>query len=156
MVRAALLTGFFLTPTLVQAAPPPAAAGIALEVAKGVAAYNAQDLKYYEGALAPDAVYIADDGMTFTGKESVAGLFGRLFAATPHRQMEIGEVTTGARDNVGWARFKWTITRGETSRKGICSILFHTCRRHMAGPTDPEHARWPRSARRAPLTVSDP
>ena len=123
MVRAALLTGFFLTPTLVQAAPP-SAAGIALEVTRGVAAYNAQDLKYYEGALAPDAVYIADDGMTFTGKESVAALFGRLFAATPHRQMEIGEVTTGARDSVGWARFKWTITRGETSRKGICSILF--------------------------------
>lgn len=124
MVRAPFLTAVLLVATLVQAAPPSTGPGIAEEVARGVAAYNAQDLKYYERALAPDAVYIADDGMTFTGKESVAALFGRLFAATPHRQMEIGEVTTGARDNVGWARFKWTITRGEASRKGICSILF--------------------------------
>ena len=125
MLCAALLTGLLLGPGPLQAPPPSAAAaGVAAEVAKGVAANNAQDLEYYEGALATDVVYIADDGMIFTGKESVAGLFGRLFAATPHRQMAVSDVTTSARENVAWARFKWTITRGETSRKGICSILF--------------------------------
>ena len=125
MMCAALLSSLLLAHGPLQApASSAAAAGVAAEVAKGVAAYNAQDLKYYEGALAPDAVYIADDGMTFTGKESVAGLFGRLFAATPHRQMAVSDVTTSAKENVAWARFKWTITRGETSRKGICSILF--------------------------------
>ena len=125
MLCAAVLAGLLVGPVPGQAPQPSSVAGsVAAEVTKGVAAYNAQDLKYYEGALAPDAVYIADDGMTFTGKEKVAGLFGRLFEATPHRQMEVSDVTTGGRDNVAWARFKWTITRGETSRKGICSILF--------------------------------
>lgn len=121
----AVFVALLIVSDAVQAAPPPpAAAAVAAEITKGVAAYNAQDLKYYEAALAPDTVYIADDGMTFTGKESVVGLFGRLFAATPHRQMTVSDLTTGGRADVAWARFKWTITRGETSRKGICSILF--------------------------------
>jgi len=54
----------------------------------------------------------------------VLGLFGRLFAATPHRQMTVSDLTTSSHADVAWARFKWTIARGETSRKGICSILF--------------------------------
>jgi ketosteroid isomerase-like protein len=125
MLSAAFLTGLLLAPGAAQApAPPAAAAAVAAEITKGVTAYNAQDLKYYEAALAPDTVYIADDGMTFTGKESVVSLFGRLFAATPHRQMTVSDLTTSSHADVAWARFKWTITRGETSRKGICSILF--------------------------------
>lgn len=125
MISQVLLSGLLLAPgaaAVPQASAP--AASIAAEVEKGVAAYNAQDIKYYEAALAPDAVYIADDGMSFAGKERVVKLFGGLFAATPHRQMAVADVTTGGRGDVAWARFKWTITRGEASRKGICSILF--------------------------------
>ena len=70
-----------------QSSPP----GLGAEVEKGVAAYNAQDLKYYEGALAPDVVYIADDGASFVGRERVIGLFGRLFAATPKRRMVMAD-----------------------------------------------------------------
>jgi len=103
---------------------PVPTAGIAAEVEKGVAAYNAQDLKHYEATLAPEAVYIADDGATFVGRERVVGLFSRLFAATPHRQMAVSDVVTGGKGDIAWTRFKWTITRGETSRKGICSVLF--------------------------------
>jgi ketosteroid isomerase-like protein len=83
-----------------------------------------EGLKYYETTFVPDAVYIADDGATFVGKERVVGLFGRLFAATPKRQMTVSEVVTGGKGDVAWARFKWTITRGEASRKGVCSVLF--------------------------------
>lgn len=98
-------------------------AGVGAEVERGVAAYNAQDLKYYETALSPDAVYIADDGATFVGRERVVGLFGRLFAATPTRRMTVSDLVTGGQGDVAWARFKWTITRGEATRKGVCSIL---------------------------------
>ena len=121
-----LLLAAVLISSSVAAAPaePPPSAAVAAEVEKGVAAYNAQDLKYYEATLAPDAVYIADDGATFAGKERILGLFGRLFAATPKRQMAVSDVATGAKGDVAWARFKWTITRGETSRKGLCSVLF--------------------------------
>ena len=99
------------------------ASGIGAEVEKGVAAYNAQDIKYYEGALAPDVVYVADDGATFVGRDRVVGLFGRLFAATPKRHMVISDLATGGIGDVSWARFKWTITQGDKSRKGLCSIL---------------------------------
>jgi ketosteroid isomerase-like protein len=102
-----------------QSSPP----GLGAEVEKGVAAYNAQDLKYYEGALAPDVVYIADDGASFVGRERVIGLFGRLFAATPKRRMVMSDLVTGGIGEVGWARFKWTIMQGDKSRKGLCSIL---------------------------------
>lgn len=126
MTRRLLLAVALLSSNLQAAPPEPAApgAGIAAEVEKGVAAYNAQDLKYYETALAPDVVYIADDGATFAGKARVVGLFGRLFAATPKRQMVASDVIAGGKGDVAWARFKWTITRGETSRKGLCSVLF--------------------------------
>jgi ketosteroid isomerase-like protein len=126
MARRLLPLAAVLLSSNLQAAPPEptTAAGVAAEVEKGVAAYNAQDLKYYEATLSPDAVYIADDGATFAGKERVLGLFGRLFAATPKRQMAVSDVITGGKGDVAWARFKWTITRGETSRKGVCSVLF--------------------------------
>lgn len=125
MTQRLLLATILISPT-VHAAPEAAAAaaGIAAEVEKGVAAYNAQDLKFYEATLTPDVVYIADDGATFAGKERVLGLFGRLFAATPKRQMAVSDVVTGGKGDVAWARFKWTITRGDTSRKGVCSVLF--------------------------------
>ena len=107
--------------TVASAQAPPA--GLGAEVEKGVAAYNAQDAKYYEGALAPDVVFIADDGASFVGRERVLGMFGRLFAATPKRRMSISDLATGGIGDVGWARFKWTITQGDKSRKGLCSIL---------------------------------
>ena len=122
MTQCLLLAGLLIAPVVAEAAEAPP--GIAAEVEKGVAAYNAQDIKYYETTFAPDAVYIADDGATFVGKERVVGLFGRLFAATPKRHMTVSEVVTGGKGDVAWARFKWTITRGEASRKGVCSVLF--------------------------------
>jgi ketosteroid isomerase-like protein len=104
-----------------SAQDPPA--GVGAEVERGVAAYNAQDLKYYEGTLAPDVVYIADDGATFVGRERVLGLFGRLFTATPKRRMVMSDLVAGGKGEVGWARFKWTITRGDATRKGVCSTV---------------------------------
>jgi uncharacterized protein (TIGR02246 family) len=114
---------------LVQSAPPPApvhpdAAAIAAEVDKGVKAYNSQDLKFYEAALAPEVVYIADDGAIIAGKERVVRLFTRLFARTPPPQVAVSEVVTGGRGSVAWARFKWTLTGSEHPRKGVATTLF--------------------------------
>jgi ketosteroid isomerase-like protein len=123
MTKRLMLAGLLAAWSAVASAQTPAS-GIEAEVEKGVAAYNAQDLKYYEGALAPDVVYIADDGASFVGRERVLGLFGRLFAATPKRRMTIADLASGGRiGDVSWARFKWTITQGDKSRKGVCSIL---------------------------------
>jgi ketosteroid isomerase-like protein len=99
-------------------------AAIAAEVERGVAAYNARQIAYYEEALATDAVYIAEDGATFAGKEPVLRLFTRIFAKTPAPQLAIEGVVTGGKGDVAWARFKWTLTTGADSRQGVSSVLF--------------------------------
>lgn len=99
-------------------------AAITAEVERGVKAYNAQQIAYYEEALAPDAVYIAEDGATFVGKEKVLRLFSRIFGRTSPPQLAIEDVVTGGKGDVAWARFKWTLTTGTESRQGVSSILF--------------------------------
>jgi ketosteroid isomerase-like protein len=118
-----------LLAALVLTLPVPAGAAdtpapIASEVEKGVKAYNAQEIAYYEDALATDAVYIAEDGAIFSGKEKVLRLFTRIFAKAPPPQLAIADLVTGGKGDAAWARFKWTLTTGADSRYGVSSILF--------------------------------
>lgn len=108
--------------SLVLAVPASAAdtpAEIAALVQQSTAAYNAQDVKYFEKTLGADAVYVADDGATFAGKQKVLGLFGRLFARTPPPQLAVSDVVTTAKGDVAWARFKWTLSGGAKARSGV-------------------------------------
>lgn len=120
MGHALLAAAILAVPVLALAEAPP----IAAEVERGVAAYNAREIRYYEDALATDAVYIAEDGATFVGKERVLRLFSRIFARTPPPQLAVSDVVTGGKGDVAWARFKWTLTTGPESRHGVSSILF--------------------------------
>lgn len=118
-----------LSPQSVPAAPaataaPQARPEIAAEVERGVRAYNAQDLAFYQSTLAPDAVYIADDGAVFAGKERVIGLFTRIFGRTPKPRLEVSDVVTGGRDDVAWARFNWTLSGIPRARSGVATVLF--------------------------------
>ena len=121
-MRRLLLLALLVSSLPAYAAEAPA--DVAAEVEKGVAAYNARDIKYYEASLAPDAVYIAEDGAVMAGKERVVRLFTRIFAATPPRQIAVSEVVTGAKGDVAWARFKWTLTAGPDVRKGLATTIF--------------------------------
>jgi ketosteroid isomerase-like protein len=108
--------------SLVLAAAPIAAhaqADVAAVVEKSTAAYNKQDLKYFEGALGADVVYVADDGATFVSKQKVLGLFGRLFARTPPPQLAVTDVATSVKGDVAWARYKWTLSGGAKPRQGM-------------------------------------
>jgi ketosteroid isomerase-like protein len=96
----------------------------AAEVAKGVTAYNGHDLAYYEAVLAPEAVYIAEDGAVISGREKVVALFKRIFGATPARQLAVSDVATGSKGDAAWARFKWTLTIGPDVRHGVATTLF--------------------------------
>jgi ketosteroid isomerase-like protein len=109
------------SPLLAAAAPPP---DLAAEVDKGVKAFNAREIAYYEQALLPDAVLIADDGAIFAGKERVVKHFARVFGMTPARQIAVTDVTSGGRGDTGWARFKWTLTGPDASRAGVSTIVF--------------------------------
>jgi ketosteroid isomerase-like protein len=120
-MRLVLAGALVLLPAALGADP---ATDAALEVEKGVKAYNGRDLAYYEAVLAPDAVYIAEDGAVIAGKQRVVALFQRIFAATPARQLVVSDVTPGAAGEVAWARFKWTLTVGDAVRHGVATTLF--------------------------------
>jgi ketosteroid isomerase-like protein len=110
----------------VQAASPDAQArpDVAAELQRGITAYNAGDIAYYNASLAPDAVYIADDGAVFAGKERIVGLFTRIFARTPKPRLETSDVVTGGRGDVAWARFKWNLSGIEKARPGVATAIF--------------------------------
>ena len=99
-------------------------ADIAALVTKSTAAYNKQDLKFFEATLGADAVYVADDGATFAGKAKVVGLLGRLFARTPPPQLDVTEVVTSVKGDVAWSRFKWKLSGGAKARQGVGVTLF--------------------------------
>jgi ketosteroid isomerase-like protein len=120
-MRTLLAAAVLAVPTLAPAADT---APIAAEVERGVAAYNAQQIAYYEEALATDAVYIAEDGATFVGKEPVLRLFTRIFGRPQPPRLAVTDVVTGGKGEAAWARFKWTLTSGAESRQGVTSILF--------------------------------
>ena len=103
---------------------PPSRPEIAAEVERGVRAYNAQDLAYYDAALAPDTVYIADDGAVFSGKERVMQLFTRIFGRAQKPHLEIADVTTGGKGDAAWARFGWTLSEIEHARPGVATVIF--------------------------------
>jgi ketosteroid isomerase-like protein len=112
------------SPSPAPSPAPQARPEIAAELDKGVRAYNGQDIAYYQSTLAADAVYIADDGATFVGKERVVGLFTRIFGRTPKPRLEVSDVVTGGRGDVAWARFKWTLSDIERARPGVATALF--------------------------------
>lgn len=110
-----------------MAVPAPAAdkpPDLSAEVERGVRAYNSREIAYYESALTPDAVFIADDGAVFAGKDRVLKQFTRVFGMTPVRRIEVSDVATGGRGDVAWSRFKWTLTGPEQSRAGVASTVF--------------------------------
>jgi uncharacterized protein (TIGR02246 family) len=118
-----MMTAALLALVVLQA--PADTAGLAAEVEKGVQAFNARDLKYYESAFTDDGVFIADDGGLFVGKERVMRHFTRVFGMDPPRRVAVTDVTTGQKGDVGWARFKWTLSAGsEPGRSGVATTLF--------------------------------
>lgn len=111
------------SPAAAPAPAPQARPEIAAAVERGITAYNAQDIAYYQASLAPDAVYIADDGAVFSGRERIVGLFTRIFARTPKPRLEATDIVTGGRGDVGWARFNWTLSGIEKARPGVATAI---------------------------------
>ena len=103
---------------------PPARPEIAAEVERGTKAYNAQDLEFYRSTLAPEAVYIADDGAVFAGKDRVIALFTRIFGRPQKPHLEVADVVTGGQGDAAWARFNWTLSGTEHARPGVATVIF--------------------------------
>ena len=116
-----LLLGAFLVPVVALAQGAPSE--VTAEVERGVKAYNAGDIKYYEATLLDGVVYVADDGATFEGKPRVLELFTRIFASQPTPQIAIANPKSEIQGDVAWVRFDWTRTRGADSRKGVATVI---------------------------------
>jgi uncharacterized protein (TIGR02246 family) len=112
------------SPSPAPSPAPQARPEIAAELERGVRAYNAQDLAFYQAVLTPDAVYIADDGAVFAGKERVLRLFTRIFGGAQKPRLEVADVVTGGKGDVAWARFNWTLSGIERARPGVAIVLF--------------------------------
>ena len=123
-LAAALLAFQSASPSPAPSPAPQARPEIAAEVERGVRAYNAQELAYYQAALVPDAVYVADDGAVFAGKERIVQLFTRIFGRTPKPQLAVSDIVTGGRGDVAWARFNWTLSGIERARPGVAITIF--------------------------------
>ncbi len=108
------------------AAPAPVAAGdeLTAEVQRAVAAYNARDLAYYQSALDPKSVYIAEDGAVIAGRDRVLRTFGRIFTSDPPRRIEIADLGVERRGDTGWATFRWTLTAGPDVRQGVTTVVY--------------------------------
>ncbi len=93
-------------------------------VQAGVDAYNRQDVAYFEKMLAPDVVWLDDDGHAVAGKDRVlAFLRNQLGAAVP-RKLMVTNIRTGNTSDAAWASFAYVMEGGPGQRKGLNSTFY--------------------------------
>ena len=93
-------------------------------VQAGIEAYNKQDIGYFEKMLAPDVVWLDDDGHAIAGKDRVLGFLRGQLTATPPRKLTIANVKTGSSNDAAWVSFAYTMDGGPGSRKGLNSTVY--------------------------------
>ena len=101
-------------------APPPTASGPIADVVNSIVmAFNNRDTAYFQKLIAPDAVWLDEDG-----RHLIAMVWmNRLMAANPPRKLTISNLRVGNWDNAGWAGFNYVI-EGTNMVKGTNSLLF--------------------------------
>lgn len=91
---------------------------------KGVDALNTQNFAYFEKALAPEVVWLDEDGHAITGKDAVLSFIKRKFAATPAKKITATNIKTGNTSDAAWASFQYTVDAGAVQKKGLNSTVF--------------------------------
>jgi hypothetical protein len=101
------------------APPPTASAPIADVVNAIVTAFNNRDTAYFQKVIAPDAVWLDEDGHHL----QATVWMNRLMGANPPRKLTVSNLRTGNWDTAGWAGFNYVI-EGTNMVKGTNSLLF--------------------------------
>jgi hypothetical protein len=84
-----------------------------------VTAFNNGDAAFFQKAIAPDAVWLDEDG-----HHLLAGVWiNRILSATPPRKLSITNLRVGNWDTSGWAGFNYVLA-GTNQVKGTNSMLF--------------------------------
>src|SRR5215831_6027829 len=101
-------------------APDPVAAGPIADVVKTiVTAFNNRDTAFFQKAIAPDAVWLDEDGHHLQATVWI----NRLLSANPPRKLSITNLRTSNWDAAGWAGFNYLI-EGTNQVKGTNSLVF--------------------------------
>jgi hypothetical protein len=101
-------------------APQATATGpVATVVESMVAAFNKKDAAFFEKAIAPEAVWLDEDGHHLLATVWM----NRLLSANPPRKLSITNLRVGNWDNAGWAGFNYVL-EGTNQVHGINSMFF--------------------------------
>ena len=101
-------------------APPATPAGPMVGVVNAIVmAFNNRDTAYFQKIIAPDAIWLDEDGHTLQAMVWM----NRLMSANPPRKLSITNLRVGNWDTAGWAGFNYVI-EGTNQVKGTNSMVF--------------------------------
>jgi len=101
-------------------APAAQASGPIADFVKSmVTAFNNRDTAFFQKAIAPDAVWLDEDGHHLLANVWIT----RLLSATPARKLSVTNLRTSNWDNAGWAGFNYML-EATNQVKGTNSMVF--------------------------------
>jgi len=101
-------------------APEAQATGPLADVVRSIVnAFNNRDTAFFQKSIAPDAVWLDEDGHHLLATVWI----NRLLSANPPRKLSITNLRTNNWDTGGWAGFNYLI-EGTNQVKGTNSIVF--------------------------------
>ena len=101
-------------------APAATANGPIADVMKSiVTAFNSRDTAYFQKVIAPDAVWLDEDGHHLLATVWMS----RLMSANPPRKLSLTNLRTESWDTSGWAGFNYVL-EGTNQVKGINTMVF--------------------------------
>jgi len=84
-----------------------------------VTSFNNRDTAYFQKIIAPDAVWLDEDGHHLLATVWMS----RLMSANPPRKLTISNLRVGSTDSSAWAGFNYVL-EGTNQVKGINSMVF--------------------------------
>jgi hypothetical protein len=102
-------------------APPAAATGPVADLVNSVVtSFNNRDTAYFQKVIAPDAVWLDEDGHHLLATVWMT----RLLSATPQRKLTISNLRVLNMDTSAVAGFNYVLEGGTTPVKGVNSMTF--------------------------------
>jgi ketosteroid isomerase-like protein len=100
------------------------ATGPGADMAKAsVEAINKGDSAYFDAHLAPEVVWLDEDGHAIRGKMAVANFMKRQLM-TGGKKITMTGLTAGNTNDAAWATFFYTIEGGATPTKGTMTSVY--------------------------------
>ena len=114
--------GFLLLAILLMSATGAYAQDDTALVDAAINAFNTSDAAYFEKSLAPDAVWLDEDGHAIAGKERVTGFITRRLMGQKVVTSNVKVFTSG---DAAWSHFNYeVIGEGHEPIEGIGSAVF--------------------------------